>query len=748
MISKQIPSRKDGRSSAKNLLKYGEGLNPDENGEYLDKSHRTRITNFDLVDDSILADADLAARLKTIELCAMEMQANCDLNTRSDAKNKIAHFMVSFGQEQPGEAVLNDVEDRMMAELGLQDNHRASFLHNDNGQWHMHIAVSRIEKGDLHRCNDLWQNRIKRDFVCREMELKHGLRRDNGYYYITPDGDIKKDPSRKRNAGTGDRAQSMEKHSGLLSFQGWGVESGLGAQLQAAATWADMHRIAGEHDCAIRQRGAGFVIVNRQNDKQVAKLSQLGVKAVEARLGVFQPASAETPARTTYRPEPIHREHGERLPAGRATHEQWREYQKAREDWRENKHDRLKSHGESVRERRAELRDHYRGLRQSISADRALTREDKEQRRSQLAMKQVQEEIALRERTKLERDALHDDMRSRDPGRTFRDYLVKRAEAGDELALESVRRYAAGEETDLIRKQEEERRRAAAAITMAEQENRIRMAHPVLNLTRTVHRNGSVDYDMGNGRVLTDTAEGKIKLSEQAVKDAASVEAGLMLAQKRFGSTLELNGPDEFKRFAVQTAVDRNIRVTFTDPKMEAYRVQLAEEKAREREQAKERSRRVDTVENTPARTEPTPIERQPSAPVTPAEPSKVQETPLQVEARADALAFIERRNELAVQGKEPPHRLATTDDLAKPMMFSELRTTDKDTGQQVAIFAVAGENGHTREKIVLPVDKEAADRLQRVRRGSEIHIEAQREPDGRTRLHVPEHGRSRGRRR
>ena len=60
MISKRIQGRKDGRSSASDALSYGEGLTPDRTtGELLDKSHRTRLGNFGIVDDGVYAGGAL-----------------------------------------------------------------------------------------------------------------------------------------------------------------------------------------------------------------------------------------------------------------------------------------------------------------------------------------------------------------------------------------------------------------------------------------------------------------------------------------------------------------------------------------------------------------------------------------------------------------------------------------------------------------------------------------------------------------
>lgn len=192
MISKRMA----GKSSAKAALKYGEGLKPDfETGELLDKSHRTRLGNFGLIDDGVFVGQDM---VELIELAAIEMQANCDLNNRVGADKKLAHFLVSFNKEKPSEAALRDTEDSMLVKMELDKNHFATFLRNNNGYWHLHIFASRIEKEKPHRGNSLWHDKINRDKVCREIETRHSLPRDNGLHKVDEFGQIVEIPRKER----------------------------------------------------------------------------------------------------------------------------------------------------------------------------------------------------------------------------------------------------------------------------------------------------------------------------------------------------------------------------------------------------------------------------------------------------------------------------------------------------------------------------------------------------------------------
>jgi hypothetical protein len=89
VIQKEPPSRKDKKSSAKDSLRYGEGVGVDrETGEIIDKSLRTRLGGFGLVENGVYQNIPRDEMLQIIDLAAAEMQANCDLNKRVEADKK------------------------------------------------------------------------------------------------------------------------------------------------------------------------------------------------------------------------------------------------------------------------------------------------------------------------------------------------------------------------------------------------------------------------------------------------------------------------------------------------------------------------------------------------------------------------------------------------------------------------------------------------------------------------------------
>lgn len=570
MISKRINPRKDGKSSAIDALRYGEGLKADrETGELLDKSHRTRLGNFGLVDDDVYSGHGIAEMAELIDLAALEMQSNCDLNTRVGNDKKIAHFVVSYNQVKPSEAALRDTEDSMLAALELSKNHFATFLHNDNGYWHLHIFASRVERGKLHRGNPLWQDKRKRDKVCREIEIRHGLLRDNGLHEIDELGQIVEVPLEERiarrecKAGISDHAQKAERYSGEKTFQTWCNEIRIGDRLKYAKNWHDLHTAAAAYGCEVRLKGAGFVLCPAE-EKGGVQLSKLGLKNLLAKYGAFEAAHSihQQRVQAEYMPEPT-------IPVGRPLYSRWKE---AKTSFRSEKIDKLNQLRASHKQAREELRQRHREY-----LARTRSRNKGQERASAVSVAKLELAAALTAlaaANAAERQTLRKELAENDPGNTFRDFLVSQAAAGDEDALVLARKYGADEATDVSRQRERDQHKAVAVIT-----GYGALSLSRLPITHRIERNGTVIFDLGQGRKITDSALSKgILLNAAAAANSDSIETALRFAASKFGNTLKLTGPTEFQRLSVEIVVSKGLNIKFTDPALEAYRERLVTE--------------------------------------------------------------------------------------------------------------------------------------------------------------------------
>lgn len=578
MISTRIESRKDGKSSAGDSLRYGQGLKVDrETGEYLDKSHRTRFGNFGLIDDGVHINPDINQMIGIIDLASIEMQSNCNLNTRADEKSKMAHFIVSFDQYEPTEAVLRDTEDSMLAAMGLDSNHFSTFLHNDNGHWHLHIFASRIEKEDPHRVSSLWEDQTKRDKVCREVEIRHGLKRDHGMHEITDDGKIVEIPLAERRAAReakreaapsiSDEARTTEIYSGEKTFQTWANEMRIGDRLKHAKSWQDLHTAAAAYNCEIKQKGAGFIICPVAQDGAI-QLSKVGLKNLPAKFGAFQPAAAFAqaaqlqPGKQVPAPEAAYQS-GPTQPKAQSHYQKWRE---ARDAYQPMKTDRINEQRESHKEIRSQVVVRQQAELKKIREQKSGT--DRIAAVSIAKMQHTAAQVDLASQFAQERKELRAELAGQGPGNTFRDYLVIEASKGDDVALGLARKYGVDESNDVLRKREAEQLVIVAAVTGREYRPAQRM-----NFTHSIERNGTVVYDFGQGRRVTDSAVSKqVQLNDAAASSPEAIATAMRFAATKFGNTLTLTGSPEFQRLAVETAVRNRLNINFADPELQAYR--------------------------------------------------------------------------------------------------------------------------------------------------------------------------------
>lgn len=575
MISKRIKGRRDGKSSCADALRYGEGLSPDrETGELLDKSHRTRLGNFGLVDDGVYIGHDAEYMAGLIKLAAIEMQSTGHLNTRVGIDKRLAHFVVSFNQNKPSEAVLRDTEDSMLLAMKLDKNHFATFCHSDNGFYHLHIFASRISKDKPYRGNPLWQDQTKRDKCCREIEFRHGLVHDNGMHEIDKLGQIVEIPRDVRRAkrdakptGISDRAKTTEIYSGEQSFQSWCNQIRIGDRLKHAKSWQDLHAAAAAYGCEVRQKGAGFIICPI-GEKGGIQLSKLGLKNLPAKFGAFESAKLgrqSVQSEVSYTPSPT-------IEKAANHYDRWR---KSKNAFKFIHTEQMNAQREAHKIIRSDLRSLQRAelkiIRSSSQGEARVAAVSVAKMEHTLAQSAISEQLAC------DRQALRRQLAAQGPGNTFRDYLVREAGKGDNIALGLARRYGVGEATDVLRMREADRLKVVAIITGLEYRPTQR-----LNFTYRVERNGTVVFDLGQGRKITDSAISRqVLLNDLAANSPEAIAMSLHFAASKFGNTLVLTGSAEFQHLAVETAVLKGIAIKFADPALEAYREKFAAEQKR-----------------------------------------------------------------------------------------------------------------------------------------------------------------------
>jgi hypothetical protein len=73
---------------------------------------------------------------------------------------------------------LEDIEQELLKSIGMESHHRLSVTHNNTANFHIHIAINRIDPETL-KLIDPWQSKKKLDRKSIELEEKHHLQKDN-----------------------------------------------------------------------------------------------------------------------------------------------------------------------------------------------------------------------------------------------------------------------------------------------------------------------------------------------------------------------------------------------------------------------------------------------------------------------------------------------------------------------------------------------------------------------------------------
>lgn len=194
-------------------------------------------------------------------------------------------------------------------------------------------------------------------------------------------------------------------------------------------------------------------------------------------------------------------------------------------------------------ERQKVIKAEFISKRDQIRSDRSLTLAERKAALSIVRMEKVAKEAG--ERIKL-----------RGPARDqYLDFLIEKANAGDEQALNELRRMqpqSAGKEKD------------TDALVKPGGLQPIELTAPIYRdpvMSYQIHNDGDVTYKRDGQAVLRDAGQRVQMLRD----DSATIETGLRLAQQKFGGTLVLSGSQDFQKKAAIIAAEAGLNVQFTD---------------------------------------------------------------------------------------------------------------------------------------------------------------------------------------
>jgi hypothetical protein len=514
MIVKKVPTSKraPARSKALNvraLVDYIAGLRAGGTGEKVEHRDAANLLNIDH-EGQVQEMIDLA-----------EMARHCP--------QPVQHWIMSWREgEQPTSAQADAAVAIFLDEMGLARHQAIYALHRDTHNWHLHLAVNRVdpETEKVVTVNGRFDHEVAHRAIARIEREQSWRREDRALFIVGPGGDLERVRPRGHEGEVSNGARDFEERVGARSAERIALED-VAPILRGARSWSEMHKELCQHGIRFERKGSGAILwIGEQPVKASRAGRDCSMAALERRLGEFTPAahqrSMEPPRPRAPQPvEPGSRTWQQYIEE-RARHE--RERVASRDGLAARQREASRRLAERHRQDRAEVFSRsWKGQRDLLSATRSV-----------LAAEQAQEKAALRDRQKLEQAALR---REEWSFRPFKSWLAERR---PELAQEW--RY---------------RDRRPPTIEGPEFEQPsprdIRAFEAIVDGPQVQYRLKG----MCSGPAFTD--RGRIIDVQDMRRE--SVLAALQLSAQKWG-TFEVHGSESFRRRSAELAAEHGFNIT------------------------------------------------------------------------------------------------------------------------------------------------------------------------------------------
>ena len=502
----------------------------------------------DAVSDGARVDFVRVTNLPSDELrdAVLAMMITQDMNTRSKT-DKTYNMIFSFPHgEKPSREILNDIEDNLVASIGLEEHQRISAAHDDKEHYHVHIAINKVHPKTYRNVEPFYdKNALMR--TCTELEKKHGL-------MITNHGELAE-------AQTHNRGVNFESQTNIQSLHSWINTNAKEQLIEAVATlksWDEFHGKANELGLEFKLRGAGIVIKAIGQEVAVKASSidrSLSFKSLKNKFGEF--TSPQVPrkdiATQTYTKSPqVDKVASETLFA--QFQSQRMDAIVKRREAKEELHDKREIAAQVIKTA-------FETKRTLIKTNRLLGRLNKKLEYQKLALEraqvwQIHKNTFAKQKKEIEKA---------NPLPTWHEFLQTEVVQGNEKALEVLRMH--------------ERNQDRIVSNILDCPDVVKAKNIIMkDLKPIVQRNGDMIYFVKDGGKVLDTGK---SVNVETVSTGAAFLA-LSLAQEKFeGRALRINGSDAFKREIVMVAASKDFVIRFADKAMNDAIVMLKAEKAK-----------------------------------------------------------------------------------------------------------------------------------------------------------------------
>ena len=553
MIAKIPPTRRDRKSSFRDLTDYVRGVTGHAKGSVLYVG-----TQY----------------LDSPETAAVEMEALAIENER--CKSPAFHFILSWREmESPTKEQVDEAVKIALTELDLQDCQALWALQSDTDNLHVHVAVNRISPETyraIHPAGGWTKKALER--AARKIETAQGWEiEQSGRYEVDENGGIReRRAEEQKTPEVSQKARDIEAHTGQESFERIAKKE-TASILRTAVSWDDLHRRLAEQGFTLERKGKGAVLCSGSSFIKLSTVSrECSLSKLEARLGDFKERDKTILV--------AQKNWGSAKEKDETDDDKslWQRYNAERTAYLEAKSKAIENLREVQGEERKKIYLRYKEYRAGLfSTDWKGNGKGLNQARSLLAYAYKKARLDLREHHDEELNELKSHYLRRFP--SYKQWLA------DQKSEEMYRVY----------------RYPGQLVLTPEQSGVIKVpAQSHLDLRDYSARKGagfSVLYCRSGGHTADFSDMGKRIILNKNKLDETSVAAALQLANQKWGAT-QINGSKEYKELCVSVAVKYGLKLANPDLALEVERRRNALRNASKQEITKEEIEAMHLADN------------------------------------------------------------------------------------------------------------------------------------------------------
>jgi Relaxase/Mobilisation nuclease domain len=217
----------------------------------------------------------------------------------------VQHWIMSWREgEQPTAAQADAAAATFLDEMGLARHQAIYALHRDTHNWHLHLAVNRVdpETERVVTVNNRFDHEVAHRAIARIEQRQGWQREDRALFLVRPDGELERSqPRGQRGPQPSVGARDFEERAGARSDERIALEDAAPI-IRKAQSWPELHKALAQNGMRFERKGSGAILwIGDEPVKASCAGRDCSMSGLQKRLGEFTP--------DTQQRSPDHRHH-------------------------------------------------------------------------------------------------------------------------------------------------------------------------------------------------------------------------------------------------------------------------------------------------------------------------------------------------------------------------------------------------------------------------------------------------------